>query len=85
MTEHKFTYQIIDNEIITLANHSKDRSLIVSLVPVKPKRSYVDIRTIQPDACVIFDCSKDKYLLRCFDLSRLSFRWKKIDDEKVSK
>lgn len=64
--EIKFSVEQKGN--ITIFTNETNMYIEVSLIPVKPKRKYIDIMVITPGKCVIHD----SYVL---DLSKLCFRF----------
>jgi len=55
--------------IIRISN-SSEFCMIISLVPIKPKRKYIDIRIVKPGEFVIFDDLDYR-----IELKDLSFRF----------
>lgn len=65
-----FEIQVIQ-KVLKLTNHSKLR-LIMSDVPVKPKRKYKALRIVPPKSFIIFDFDEE------FDMSTVSFRFEHV-------
>ncbi len=68
---NKFFEIEVFGKAIKLTNHSKLK-LIMSAVPVSPKRKYKDLRIVHPKNFVIFDFDYE------FDISKISFRFEHV-------
>lgn len=66
MEEIKITIEKKDN--VTIFTNGSPMCMHVSLIPVTPKRKYIDIMVVKPGKCVIHDGFR-------MDFSRLSFRF----------
>lgn len=73
-----FQFKIEANGITTVFTNDSDMYVVVSLLPVKPKRKQVDVIVIRPQTFVIYD-------MHPLDLSKICFKFetkKEVVDER---
>lgn len=69
MSTEELTFKVEQKDKITIFTNDTQMYVEVSLIPIPPKRKYIDIMVITPGKCVVHDGYQ-------VDLSKLCFRFK---------